>query len=333
MFWRMFTPLILLALVASACGGSDSDSEGPASAVDPDAPPMASSSPIGAFFEAGGGYDAAITEYSIKVEEQLVVCMAQQGFEYKQSVPAVLEIDRLQSELTWFEWASQYGYGISTAFESVLQMQTGDPNTEIIFSLPEHERDLWVEALVGPEGFANSDADDQPLLEEQGCVGQALLATGGGDVIEGMDDFDDAYEDAEAALFDRPEMISAVTAWSRCMGEAGYSGMVERGDTEASIQRRFERIVAPLERALDRMDPDDGRALIEGDAVELEELPGLDVDALRELQKDEVELALVDLGCYSEHVKTIYEPLRDDLESGLLTEYRGELEALRTIGS
>ena len=43
---------------------------------------MAASSPIGAFLADEGGYQAAIAEYTLQVEESILRCMAEQGFEF-----------------------------------------------------------------------------------------------------------------------------------------------------------------------------------------------------------------------------------------------------------
>jgi hypothetical protein len=329
MLQKVIGTCVLVLLVATACG-NESDGESTAPIVaDPDALSMAASSPIGAYFEDGGGLEAAFAEYGVKVDEQITVCMAQQGFEYGASAPDVPEIDRLQGELTVHEWTAQFGYGVSTSFDSIIAQQASDPNTEIFLTMSPDEQELWIAALTGQseDGF-----EFAPALEDQGCIGEAILATGGGDVIDGIESFGNAYDEGEDALFDRREMVDAVDAWSRCLSEAGYGHMAAREDPEESITDRFTEVVAPLDAAIEDIDPDDARALFAGDSVELEDLPGLDVQALRELQDDERALALADLDCYEDHVKVIFEPLRDDFENGLLTEYQGELDALRTIG-
>ena len=61
-------------------------------------------------------------------------------------------------------------------------------------------------------------------------------------------------------------------------------------------------------------------------------LPGLDVDALRALQDEELATALADLDCYDAHVRDVYEPLRNAFETELMDEFGDELDALRSIG-
>lgn len=294
---------------------------------------MAASSPIGAFFADGGGFEAALEEYTAQVEEEIVRCMAQQGFEFAPTGRGGGNaVEDAQNDLTEREWTTEYGYGISTSFDSIATQQATDPNADIVFSLSAGERDAWLDTLFGVdrEGFG-VDPGARPL-EEQGCIGSSIIATGGQGPIEGLSDFGDAYDEGLESILDRTEMITSVEAWSQCMAAAGYPGLAELDDPEEDIDDRLSTITAPLTAALDEIDDEAARALVEGDTLELEDLPGLDVDALRDLQAEERATALTDLDCYDEHVRSIYEPLRDEFERGLIDEYGSELEALRTIG-
>lgn len=294
---------------------------------------MAASSPIGAFFADGGGFEAALEEYTAQVEEEIVRCMAEQGFEFAPTGRGGGNpVEDAQNDLTEREWTTEYGYGISTSFDSIATQQATDPNADIVFSLSAGERDAWLDTLFGVdrEGFG-VDTGARPL-EEQGCIGSSIIATGGQGPIEGLSDFGDAYGEGLENILDRTEMITAVEAWSQCMAAAGYPGLAELDDPEEDIDDRLGTITAPLTAALDEIDDEAARALVEGDTLELEDLPGLDVDALRDLQAEERATALTDLDCYDEHVRSIYEPLRDEFERGLIDEYGSELEALRTIG-
>lgn len=303
------------------------------SSADGDDTPMNAVSPIGAFFAEGGGFEAALDEYTARVEEEIVRCMAEQGFEFKPTRSTRSNpVEDAQAELSERAWTLEFGYGISTSFDSIASNQATDPNAEIIFSLSAGEREAWLDTLFGVdrEGF-DVDTGARPL-EEQGCIGSSIIATGGQGPIEGLEDFGSAYEEGEQAIYDRPEMITAVEAWSQCMGAAGYPGNAELDDPEDDVRQRLDAITTPLGAALDAADDEEMRALVSGDTLDIESLPGLDVDALRELQSDERAIALADLDCYDEHVRAIFEPLRDEFERGLLTDYDAELTALRNIG-
>ena len=62
---------------------------------------MAASSPIGAFFADGGGFEAALAEYTARVEEEIVRCMAEQGFEFTPTGRGTSNpVEDAQNELT-----------------------------------------------------------------------------------------------------------------------------------------------------------------------------------------------------------------------------------------
>ena len=67
----------------------DGESEPSASGIVEPETAMAASSPIGAFFADGGGFEAALEEYTAQGEEEIVRCMAEQGFEFAPPEEAV----------------------------------------------------------------------------------------------------------------------------------------------------------------------------------------------------------------------------------------------------
>ena len=301
--------------------------------ADGDDTAMAAESPIGAFFADDGGFEAALAEYRVRVNEAIVRCMAAQGFEFATGGDFNNNpVDEAQNELTVREWTSEYGFGISTSFDSVAENQATDPNTAIFFGMSESEREVWAATLTGGGVEDLGGGFGARPLEEQGCIGEALIETGGQEAIEGLETFGSAYEEGEEALFERREMVEVITAWTRCMSEAGYPNYAGLDDPEDEIVEKFEAVTAPLQAALDNLSDEEGQALISGESLDIADLPDLDVSALRDLQQEEIALALVDLDCYEAEVQATYEPLRDDFENGLLTEYSTEFEALRTIG-
>lgn len=309
---------------ASSPAGGSADAEGTA---------MAADSPIGAFFADDGGFEAAIAEYQVRVGEAITRCMAAQGFEFAAGGDFNDNpVQDAQNELTIREWTSEFGFGISTSFDSVAQNQASDPNTAIFLGMSESEREIWAATLTGGDlGDLGGGFGSRPL-EEQGCIGQALIETGGQDAIEGLETFGSAYEEGEEALFERREMVDATTAWTRCMSEAGYPNYAGLDDPEDEISEKFDVVTAPLQAALDSLSDEEGQALISGESLDIADLPDLDVTALRNLQEEEITLALADLDCYEAEVQAIFEPLRNDFENGLLNEYSTEFDALRNIG-
>ena len=371
---RLTLLVVLIALVVSACAGatddassvssadadtgttesadsstdaaepSRSDSADASSEVDTaaeaasgDETVMAASSPLGAFFADDGGFQAALAEYTTRVEESIVRCMAAQGFEFAPNAANTNNpVQDRQNDLTIREWTTQYGFGISTSFDSVTQNLASNPNFEIFVGMSPAEQEVWaltlngvgVSALLGGDGPVNNTLP----LEEQGCIGQALIETGGQEAIEGLGDFGEIYEEGEAALFERRELVDAVDAWTRCMSEGGFPNFGTLDDPEDEIRERFQVITEPLAAQADLTD-EEGQALLDGDTLDIDGIASLDIEALRDVQADEIELALADLDCYEAEVQAIFEPLRDDFENGLLSDFATEFDALRNIGS
>ena len=374
MIRRLTLLVVLIALVVSACAGatddassvssadadtgttesadsstdaaepSRSDSADASSEADTDAEAasgdetvMAASSPLGAFFADDGGFQAALAEYTTRVEESIVRCMAAQGFEFAPNAANTNNpVQDRQNDLTIREWTTQYGFGISTSFDSVTQNLASNPNFEIFVGMSPAEQEVWaltlngvgVSALLGGDGPVNNTLP----LEEQGCIGQALIETGGQEAIEGLGDFGEIYEEGEAALFERRELVDAVDAWTRCMSEGGFPNFGTLDDPEDEIRERFQVITEPLAAQADLTD-EEGQALLDGDTLDIDGIASLDIEALRDVQADEIELALADLDCYEAEVQAIFEPLRDDFENGLLSDFATEFDALRNIGS
>lgn len=338
MFRKMASVAALaVLLLTTGCSQAASEPTGLARVDSPESPgdqetTMAASSPIGAFFADDGGFEVAISEYNARVDEGIAVCMAAQGFEYvPSSITTSNPLQEAQNELTEREWTIEYGYGISTSFESLAALQATDPNSDIILSLTAAERDLWLETLLGA-GFETDTEGTRPLAE-QGCIGATIIETGGAETIEGLDKVAVAYDEAEELVFNRSEMIDAVGEWSRCLSEAGLGSFRSLDDPEDRISSDLAVLLEPVEAAFDEIDPGEAQAVFAGDSVDVASIPGLDVDALRELQSRELTVALGDLECYDTHVRSVHTPLRDEFENGLLEEYSTELDSLRTIGN
>ena len=311
----------------------EAEDEPAAPPADDDEPAMAASSPIGAFFAGDGGFQSALDEYRLRVEEGILLCMAEQGFEFAVSgAGGTNAVQEAQNELSERAWTVEYGYGISTSFDSVAQSQATNPNAEILFSMGAAEREAWTETLIGVGNDLGDLGNGAIPLEERGCIGSSIIETGGQGAIEGLDDFGEAYAEREEAIFDTNEMIIAVGDWTQCMGQVGYPDYSELDAPETSFQDRLSVITAPIRPALDALEPGEGEALFDGDEIDLSKLPGLDVDALRTLQDEELATALADLDCYDEHVRNVYEPLRNEFETELMDEFGAELDALRSIG-
>lgn len=322
----------------SASGGGDDNADESAStgpSVSDGATSMAASSPLGALFADEGGLDAALAEYRIRVEESILVCMARQGFEFVVAGAPTNQVQDRQNELTFQEWTSEFGFGISTSFDSIAQGQATNPNAAIFGDLGPAEREIWALTLngVGIAGLGGGPVDDTLPLGEQGCIGESIIKTEGQEAVEGLGEFGDRYDEGEAALFETREMVQVIAEWSRCMSESGFPEFANLDDPEAEVGERLGVITAPIGAALAALSDEEGEALFTGETLDVDKLPGLDIEALRDLQASEIELALADLDCYQANVQAVYEPLRDDFERGLLDEYAEEFAAIKSLGS
>ncbi len=59
------------------------------------------------------------------------------------------------------------------------------------------------------------------------------------------------------------------------MSEGGFPDYSDLQSPEDDIGRQLDDVTRALDAAIDEIDPEEGRALIEGDVLDLESLPGL----------------------------------------------------------
>ena len=114
-----------------------------------------------------------------RVQESIVSCMAQEGFEYVPAVrPQGLGFVASDQE----EFTRERGFGITTWFGEENLFSAGDedwvdPNAEIVASFSESERDAYREVLYGESTFGDPGAtrDVEPVgdLWGSGCNGKA----------------------------------------------------------------------------------------------------------------------------------------------------------------
>lgn len=288
--------------------------------------------PSGAYFIEDGGSDAAMREWQYSTQELIASCMKAEGFDFIPSVPEVPDMMSERSELSERAWTEVYGYGISTAFESLAQMQASDPNLAIMSDMDEVEQEVYMATLIGSDMASGdiTDPADLPPLEEQGCAGQAVLASGGEALGEGLSEFNVAYGEAMERMQNNPAMSAAADEWSVCMTAEGYD-FADQEDSYEYVSVQFEEATSSLQSELEHLSDAELAALFDGTDTDTANLPGFDPESLQEVQREEIEIALADLDCYELHVATVFEPLRDEIENGLILEYSTQLEAVRDL--
>lgn len=178
--------LVLLVLVAVACGGK--------SATDEPTRSPGVRSPLAELL--GYSTDPAdqaaeqqrFIEQERKVQQAVADCMKQEGFEYIAQDPAVFMGSSTFDEDIAFdskEWAEKYGFGMSTTFGSDGFAGPGttpptDPNQAYVESLSEAERAAYHKALYGEvPAFDPTSASTTAMaaFEPSGCDGEARRAT------------------------------------------------------------------------------------------------------------------------------------------------------------
>lgn len=259
---RLAALLAALALLAAACGGSDStavdtgaaDDGRPASFEDLDF-----SSPIGDLL----GFDMTdqdameqeFQDMERRAEEVIASCMRDQGFEYtSRSMDTSIFVGGPfggSDGLAYYsdEWVDKYGFGVSTQRfpqsevgadligfddESMPDMDDpgmGDPNQEYLEGLSDGEREAWDKALWGePPDFSMMDEEDSEsfMFEPEGCQGEAFEqvynAGPGGDFDQQgfFESFGDELESMQERAESDPRVVEYRNRVADCVAEKGF---------------------------------------------------------------------------------------------------------------
>lgn len=298
--------LATLVLVGNLSGcADDGDGGGGTEPYRPSGEPD-HAGPLAEFFgweEVGPDGEGAFTEVErqnhVAVEELLVQCMSDQGFEY-QPMPfwgdratdvadpnqAAWDLKRDDPEA----FAEQYGYGITTIEYDYTEPEPGpavdDPNAAYRESLPEAERAAY----------------DAALYED--CYPQANQEVYGDGDTDGVERFDEFLAEM-SALYERvredPRVVEAKRDWSRCMAGAGYPGLVDLYD--------------PQQRVADQLTGPSGED---------------DPDRLARAREFELAIAKADYDCQRQtQVEQIEREVQFALEEAFLADYKAQAEAYR----
>jgi hypothetical protein len=179
------------------------------------------------------------------IEEQLVECMAEQGFEY-QPMPFWGDLESDFTDPNQEAWqlkkddpeafARQYGYGITTIeYDYTEPVPTdpaaNDPNYGYRESLSEDARAVYDEVLYG-------DCYER--------ANRAVHGTGGED--SGIEQFNEFLEEM-SALYERvrndSRVVTAKQEWSACMAGAGYAGLAELYDAQERVTEKQVELGEP----------------------------------------------------------------------------------------
>lgn len=312
--------LVALLLVGCAGGGGGGGEETAAeSATDV--------GPLGEFLGYGDEDEQDFADQSRRVEELVVACMAEQGFEYLPVEYPDFADDpafAAREDLSPAEYASEYGYGYFTAgMEEQEGPEFTDPNSELVEALGPAEQEAYYLALYGEQAEFDPEAEEEEVVEYGfggGCQGEASEEVYGGGGAQ--EELNPAYEQLYERIQADPRLVEANAAWSECMSEAGYSYTSQEDVYEYLSEQQnalYEESYADL--------PTEAPA---EDSTEEFVEPELDEGRVAELAEEEIAIAVADQSCQAAHLPP--ELMRDvsaEYEEAFIEENRELLEQVR----
>lgn len=249
------------------------------------------------------------------MEELIAACMAKQGFDY---VPSVRVTDVIESTADdWKpddrEWVAQYGYGISD-FPGRTELNRQPEKTERE-PMSEAEEQAFQDAMYG------STADGATDWRDRGCRGaaehevigyQAVLDTESQPIVEAINTF--YFE-----LYSDPAFASLEAEWAKCMAEHDFPGFRAQRDARQSIED-LRNDYFPADDDSDTPDP----------RLKDPRFATLDDPAYAEIARQEVALALVDLGCREQtNYNSRHLEIQFELEHRFIADHAEELAAMK----
>lgn len=229
-----------------------------------------------------------ITETAADAEYAIRRCMVEQGYEYtprSHSLPG--DVGGARSEMTRFEYAAEFGYGISIA-DMTNQEQPIEPALEVDVESQGPEYQI---ALYGT-GLTDSATGQTDI----GCSGEAFESEFSSILVQ-LDTLAEVRELVEGRLRADPRIVDAHGAWSRCMGGAGFPSLVDTDEIREKLRVAYGELLAS---------PD---GVVEGSG------------GLGELQGLELALATADATCTEEQLAPVYDQVRPEIENKVLVEY------------
>lgn len=372
----LFPLMALLAIVTAACSTLVDGAEQPTT---PDPSPVGTTtsststtasddnSPetLADFLGLDDALDPAVAEatrhdQTIRFEEMIRSCMAEEGFEY---IPVIPPEDsyRVTGPEDEEERVHREGFGISTWYGS--DNETGavdsftewaDPNQAVIDAMSEAERQAYHEAMFGTEeelmdGEVVTGVDPETGEEVQvtqgsqpGCYGEAseLMFGGAMEAERLMFELSPELDELNQRIEADPRIVAWEKDWSACMAARGYD-YTDRDDMRVrgfqDLQARFDEIVGSLdpfegwsEEELQTFIDDHSDAEIEALQQQAEEAAraAVDEEALAALRQEEIDLAVADFECNAGFTD-LYQEVAAEYEATFISENLEVLEQIR----
>ena len=269
-----------------------------------------------------------------RVEELVKSCMKRAGFEYVPVDPnATKAAITGTSGLTDDEFRRQFGYGISTVFEKIVEISQSpksvDPNVNYRNGLDLAGKQAFDVALTGGKtdvsvSGAVEAAKTGDLGGLGGCVEEATTAVfGGANVVSALAKIEELDSKAEAD----ERLIKARADWSNCMRKQGFE-YSEPNAVDVGITEKLAAVVGP-DAAKVLGEEGTFSPLVFGTNA----LPPYDKAALARLQTEEIATAQADLDCEEKYVVDVEDKVKAEYvkkfaqeNSVLLSRAQAELE-------
>jgi hypothetical protein len=308
----------LLSGTLSACGKDSTSAAAEAAGVD---------APLG-LDEAGSALKQT------RVEELVKACMKRAGFDYVPVDPnATKAAITGTSGLTDEEFRRQFGYGISTVFEKVVEIsQSGrstDPNVTYRNGLDAAGQTAFDKALNGGNaGISVSGAVENAKAGELsglgGCIEEATSAVfGNADVISALAKIEELDTRAEADQ----RLVKARADWSKCMKAQGFD-YPDPNAVDGVITDKLTAIVGADAAKVLGQDATFSPLVFGSGAI-----PDYDKAALAGLQAEELATAQADLDCEEKYVVDVEDKVKAEYikkfaeeNAALLTKAQAQLE-------
>lgn len=270
--------VVATLLAAAACGETAARSGGDAD----------SASPLPGIKEFGLN-EEQFAAHIERTQELIASCMTKAGFEYVpvdvQTIEDAQARVRMDPGYTRRSFKEKWGLAVTTRFDNPVRDTGLGPNLKIWKSLPPADQDAWAHTLWGedpddPEADFVFAFDEEDLSNTGGCTRRAVARVFTPSQLKGT------YENPKDVLVEEdPRIVEANQKWTECMHAAGYE---YEDDQDAIIEDYQDR----LDELLDGDDP--------------MTLTGARRAALEKLQREEIEVSLVDLECQLKHVDHVY---------------------------
>lgn len=277
---RLVVLLLAVTLVAAGCGSSSSPDTAPR-ALDGSAANLPG-------VQAFGLTDAEFAANVETTEKLISLCMNEAGFEYVPvDVTAFLAVEdwlRADPTKSRLEFKTLWGYGISTRSDfPARDVGLGPQNLRIYADLPPADQAAYDRTLVGNDTDATFaiTVDDEDFTSTGGCTKKAIDEVFPEEMRTGT-----FVNPKDVLVESDPRVQLAEQQWIDCMSEEGYE-YLDQDEIIDEYEEQYDIIVGDD-------DPD--------------ELTGTRLDALTELQADEIAVALRDLECQApvdEAVRTV----------------------------